>query len=167
VIQAIPNAIGALCLNQVGQDQLASRPSVIPGIVSIFTSEKHLKVLREKENAVLIGTAVDELIRHHPTLKTPVFEAVKSALSKIEDFGNTFVIPEDKKEWYGLILASSTTDKNDLTPMDVVESEASTSDAQEDMPQEDTHEDDSLRSHDNTVVLFIDVICRVSFVHFL
>lgn len=112
---------------------------------------------------MLIGTAVDELIRHHPTLKTPVFEAVKSALSKIEDFGNAFVIPEDKKEWYGLMLASSTTDKNDVTPMDVVESEVSTSDD----AQEDTPEDDSPRSHDNNVVLFIDIICRVSVEHFL
>ncbi|KAG1732222.1 uncharacterized protein EDB91DRAFT_677858 [Suillus paluster] len=158
VIQAIPNAIGALCLNQVGQDQLATRPSVIPGIISIFTSESHIKVLREKENAVLIGTAVDELIRHHPTLKTPIFDAVKSALSKIEDLGNTFVIPEDKKEWYGLVLASQTTDKDDKKddiPMDVVDSDISVSDA-----QEDTTDEDSLRSHDNSVVLYIDVLCR-------
>jgi len=111
---------------------------------------------------VLIGTAVDELIRHHPTLKTPVFEAVKSALSKIEDLGNAFVIPEDKREWYGLTLASSTTDRNDVAPMDVVENEVSTFDAQEDSP-----EDDSPTTHDNNVVLFIDVICRVSAVHLL
>ncbi|KAG1839040.1 hypothetical protein DFJ58DRAFT_860626 [Suillus subalutaceus] len=160
LIQAIPNAIGALCLNQVGQDQLATRPSVIPGIISIFTSESHIKVLREKENAVLMGTAIDELIRHHPTLKTPIFDAVKSALSKIEDLGNTFVIPADKKEWYGLMLASQTTDKDDkddksdVIPMDVMESDAR-SDA-----QEDTSDDDSLRSHDNNVVLYVDVLCR-------
>jgi E3 ubiquitin-protein ligase HUWE1 len=66
VIQAIPNAIGALCLNEVGQAQLANHPSIIPSIISIFTSERHLKVLIDKENAVIIGTAVDELIRHHP-----------------------------------------------------------------------------------------------------
>jgi E3 ubiquitin-protein ligase HUWE1 len=166
LIQAIPNAIGALCLNQVGQDQLATRPSVIPGIISIFTSESHIKVLREKENAVLMGTAIDELIRHHPTLKTPIFDAVKSALSKIEDLGNTFVIPEVNKEWYGLILASQTTnkddkdDKSDVIPMDVVES-----DARSDV-QEDTSDDDSLRSHDNNVVLYVDVLCRVSCAHF-
>lgn len=160
LIQAIPNAIGALCLNQVGQDQLETRPSVIPGIISIFTSESHIKVLREKENAVLMGTAIDELIRHHPTLKTPIFDAVKSALSKIEDLGNTFVIPEDKKEWYGLILASQNTDKDDkddksnIIPMDVVESDVR-SDA-----QEDTSDDDSLRSHDNNVILYVDVLCR-------
>ncbi|KAG1775444.1 hypothetical protein EV702DRAFT_1280045 [Suillus placidus] len=160
LIQAIPNAIGALCLNQVGQDQLATRPSVIPGIISIFTSESHIKVLREKENAVLMGTAIDELIRHHPTLKTPIFDAVKSALSKIEDLGNTFVIPEGKKEWYGLMLASQTTDRDDkddesdAIPMDVVESDVR-SDA-----QEDTSDDDSLRSHDNNVVLYVDVLCR-------
>lgn len=155
LIQAIPNAIGALCLNQVGQDQLATRPSVIPGIISIFTSESHIKVLREKENAVLMGTAIDELIRHHPTLKTPIFDAVKSALSKIEDLGNTFVVPKDKKEWYCLMLASQTMDKDDVIPMDVVESDVNSSDA-----QEDTSDDDSLRSHDNNVVLYIDVLCR-------
>lgn len=159
LIQAIPNAIGALCLNQVGQDQLATRPSVIPGIISIFTSESHIKVLREKENAVLMGTAIDELIRHHPTLKTPIFDAVKSALSKIEDLGNNFVIPEDKKEWYGLILASQITDKGDKDkseniPMDIVESDVR-SDA-----QDDTSDDESLRSHDNNVVLYVDVLCR-------
>lgn len=166
LIQAIPNAIGALCLNQVGQDQLATRPSVIPGIISIFTSESHIKVLREKENAVLMGTAIDELIRHHPTLKTPIFDAVKSALSKIEDLGNAFVIPEDKKEWYGLMLASQTTDKDDkddksdIILMDVVESDVR-SDA-----QGDASDDDSLRSHDNNIVLYVDVLCRVSCAYF-
>lgn len=113
---------------------------------------------------MLMGTAIDELIRHHPTLKTPIFDAVKSALSKLEDLGNNFVIPEDKKEWYGLILASQTTDKGDKDksddiPMDIVESDVR-SDA-----QDDTSDDESLRSHDNNVVLYVDVLCRVSCTH--
>ncbi|KAL5496010.1 TOM1_2 [Sanghuangporus vaninii] len=52
VIQSIPDALGALCLNQMGQDQLTSRPSITPALFSVFTSEAHLKVLLEKENAV-------------------------------------------------------------------------------------------------------------------
>ena len=93
VIQAIPNAIGALCLNQAGQDQLASRPTIIPGYFSIFTSERHLRVLQDKENAVIIGSAVDELVRHHPVLRPAVFDTVCITLSRIEDIGKAYVRP--------------------------------------------------------------------------
>ncbi|KZV95100.1 hypothetical protein EXIGLDRAFT_644511 [Exidia glandulosa HHB12029] len=93
VLQAIPNAIGALCLNQAGQDQLAARPTVIPKLFETFTSEKHIKVLHEKENAMVMGSAVDELIRHHPNLKTTVFASVIATLAKIEELGNAYVEP--------------------------------------------------------------------------
>ena len=39
VIQSIPNAIGALCLNESGQAQLKKRLRIVPAIFSIFTSE--------------------------------------------------------------------------------------------------------------------------------
>ncbi|KAL4078441.1 hypothetical protein V8B97DRAFT_1881842 [Scleroderma yunnanense] len=160
VIQAIPNAMGALCLNQVGQDQLTARPSIIPGIFSIFTSERHLKILRDKENAVLIGTSIDELIRHHPSLKAPVFDAVKATLSKIEDMGNTYVIPEDKKEWYELLPVHLAKEGAEME-MDSVETEATDVSVSEPSLQEDASRDDSTqRDHDNNIVMFIDVICR-------
>ena len=41
----VPNALGALCLNQAGQDQLTARPDTIPRLFSIFTSEDHQRVL--------------------------------------------------------------------------------------------------------------------------
>ena len=63
VLQAVANALGALCLNQAGQDQLNARPNTIPSLFTIFTSEEHQRVLQEKENAVLIGTSIEELIR--------------------------------------------------------------------------------------------------------
>ncbi|KAJ7647304.1 hypothetical protein FB45DRAFT_975025 [Roridomyces roridus] len=77
VIQAIPNAIGALCLNEAGTAQLASHPSVIPAIFSIFTSDRHLKVLLDKENA--------------------------STLSKIEVLGNAYAVPAELQQWYKLV----------------------------------------------------------------
>ncbi|KIJ18752.1 hypothetical protein PAXINDRAFT_167299 [Paxillus involutus ATCC 200175] len=163
VIQAIPNAIGALCLNQDGQDELSARPSIIPGIFSIFTSERHLKVLRDKENAVLIGTSIDELIRHHPSLKAPVFDAVKATLSKIEDLGNTFTVPEDKKEWYGLLPLQLVGDSAEA--MEGVESETKEPEGVTEFPSSD-HDDSSgedsptQRDHDNNIVMFVDVICR-------
>ncbi|KIK27762.1 hypothetical protein PISMIDRAFT_674672 [Pisolithus microcarpus 441] len=158
VVQAIPNAIGALCLNQAGQDQLAARPSIIPGIFSIFTSDPHLKVLRDKENAVLIGTSIDELIRHHPSLKAPVFEAVKSTLSKIEDAGNAFIIPEDKKEWYELLTVQPAEESTEVA-MEGVESETPQGPAS--LLEEDNFKQDATQTdHDNNVVMYIDVICR-------
>ncbi|KAI9068310.1 hypothetical protein FKP32DRAFT_1587710 [Trametes sanguinea] len=102
VIQSVPNAIGALCLNQVGQEQLTARPNIIPSIFAIFTSEEHQRVLQEKENAVLIGTSLEELIRHHPSLKEKVFVAIKSTMAKIEELGRSYTPPDDIKHLYRL-----------------------------------------------------------------
>ncbi|KZT26754.1 hypothetical protein NEOLEDRAFT_1062431 [Neolentinus lepideus HHB14362 ss-1] len=163
VIQAIPNAIGALCLNQAGQDQLTVRPTIIPGLFSVFTSDRHLKVLQDKENSVLIGSAIDELIRHHPSLKQPVFEAIKSTLGKIEDLGNTYVVPDDLRPWYGLSSVS-----NDVAHMeglnDTQEGGPSTLEIDPAVtpPPESTSTSDeaSPKAHDNIVVHYIDVVGR-------
>ena len=103
VIQAIPNAIGALCLNQAGQDQLAAKPTIIPSLFSIFTSDRHQRVLQEKENAVLIGTAIEELIRHHPALKERVVDGIKKTLAKIEELGNAYEPQDEVKPFYKLL----------------------------------------------------------------
>ncbi|KAF8826119.1 hypothetical protein HHX47_DHR6000506 [Lentinula edodes] len=99
VLQAIPNVLGALCLNEVRQSLLAAHPSIIPATFSIFTSDRHLKILLENENTVLIDTAVDELIRHHPFLKAPVFQALKSTMAKIKELGHAYVPPNDIRNW--------------------------------------------------------------------
>jgi E3 ubiquitin-protein ligase HUWE1 len=174
VIQAIPNAIGALCLNQAGQDQLTARPTIIPGLFSIFTSERHQRVLQDKENAVLIGSAVDELIRHHPSLKPAVFEAIKSTLSKIEDLGNTFTPSETTESWYGLVRTGASTSQtpvdedvlmrsSDTAPSDEAGSE-STGRANVlaiSLTDDILDETATGRSHENIVVSYLDVICRV------
>lgn len=173
VIQAIPNAIGALCLNQAGQDQLAARPTIIPGLFSIFTSERHQRVLQDKENAVLIGSAVDELIRHHPSLKSAVFEAIKSTLSKIEDLGNTFTPSESNESWYRLVRTTASTvpapadedvlmRSSDNAPIDEAASESGRPNALTISLTDDMLDESATgRSHENIVVSYLDVICRV------
>lgn len=167
VIQAIPNAIGALCLNELGQTQLARRPSIIPSIFTLFTSEKHLKVLIDKENAVIIGTAMDELIRHHPSLKKPVFEALNSTLGRIEELANAFTVPADLMHWYHLRSASPPVDVE--VSMDVDEQEVpapgESSDAAGGNDEDDDEKEDdepSFNNHDNQIVSYIDVLGRVS-----
>ncbi|KAJ7579230.1 hypothetical protein C8J56DRAFT_339945 [Mycena floridula] len=159
VIQAIPNAIGALCLNDVGQAQLSGRPSIIPAIFSIFTSDRHLKVLLDKENAVLIGTSIDELIRHHPSLKVPVFEAIKATLSKIEDLGNAYVPADNLKHWYGLVpVPASVSPDADVTMEDV--GAANVSSSTPTVEATPAVEENAPRAHDNHIVSFIDILGR-------
>lgn len=161
VIQSIPNALGALCLNQAGQDQLEARPTIIPGLFSIFTSERHQRVLQDKENAVLIGTAVDELIRHHPFLKAAVFEAIKSTLSKIEELGNAYVVPDGIKSWYSLVPSSPPVVSADG---DVVMGESlTTAVAAEASASNDALNSEEVveKSHENIIISYIDVHCRV------
>ena len=175
VIQAIPNALGALCLNQVGQDQLAARPSIIPGLLSIFTSERHLRVLQDKENAVLIGTSIDELIRHHPFLKAAVFEAVRSILGQIEDLGRAFVVPEDIRHFYQLIPDPEVPPPAegeggvamdvDMSPTSIPVPSSEDPNVQSEEQEKEAVPQKGSESHDNQIVAFIDVIGRVEFTH--
>ncbi|KAF7321292.1 hypothetical protein MKEN_00649200 [Mycena kentingensis (nom. inval.)] len=161
VIQAIPNAIGALCLNEAGVAQLEAHPSVIPAIFSIFSSEQHLKVLLDKENAVLIGTTIDELIRHHPFLKGQVFEAIKATLGKLEILGKAFIAPVQIQQWYKLVDLEVTSE-GDVPMADVdAPNVSSTTDApRDDAVAPAAEEGPAKTTHDNNIVSFVDVLLR-------
>ncbi|PCH43593.1 hypothetical protein WOLCODRAFT_75349 [Wolfiporia cocos MD-104 SS10] len=171
VIQAVPNAIGALCLNQAGQDQLTARPNIIPGLFSIFTSERHQRVLQDKENAVLIGTAVEELIRHHPSLKQSVLDSIKSTMDTICQIASEYVPAESDRHWYLLSSTSSAPSiSSDSAPAaDVVMEPVETHQSQVTpatppsggaSDEASMTRDDPLspRSHDNVIVSYIDVV---------
>jgi E3 ubiquitin-protein ligase HUWE1 len=170
VIQAVPNALGALCLNQEGLRQLSTRPTIIPGLMSIFTSPRHIKLLADKENAVLVGTAIDELIRHHPTLKTTVLDSIKSILSRIEDMGNAFVPSPEDKQWYSLLPSEESPDAATLSATSDVTMEEDTLVAPAPAvgtgiatPAGNEQSAEEISSiHTNDVVAFIDVFGRVS-----
>ncbi|KAI0708195.1 hypothetical protein C8T65DRAFT_740208 [Cerioporus squamosus] len=166
VIQSVPNALGALCLNQAGQDQLNSRPNTIPSLFSIFTSEDHQRVLQEKENAVLIGTSIEELIRHHPALKDKVFAAIKTTMGKIEELGSAITVSDDIKHYYKLQpqnpapAESSSADAGVAMDVDqpVPLEQASTTAQQTNSEQHSSSASDLFgRSHDNLVISYIDV----------
>jgi E3 ubiquitin-protein ligase HUWE1 len=131
-------------------------------------------VLQDKENAVFIGTSIDELIRHHPFLKTPVFEAVRSTLGRIEDLGNAYIVPADIRHWYQLVPESAIIPPRESVEGDIamdvdIETIATGSAADivgiiDETSSESAgeKEDSSIKSHDNHVVSFIDVVGRVS-----
>jgi E3 ubiquitin-protein ligase HUWE1 len=148
-----------LCLNQAGQEQFSSQARIIPSIFAIFTSERHLKVLSEKDNAVIFGTAIDELIRHHPTLKDRVFSAISDVFRKIEEIGQGYVDDKDVESHYRLVLVSN--ESQPEARMEVTESSSAAVEGTETpeavMEGEQSKQDPS----DNIVVAFIDVMSRV------
>ena len=163
MIQAIPNAIGALCLNPVGLAQFNTRP-IISRFFSIFSSEKHVKILQDRDNGSLVGAAFDELIRHHPTLKDKVMAATIEALEAIREKGRAYV-PEGTGEGYTLQLpvdteildgtnpvASSSNAAVEPTPVDAAPADANTP------PTPKIEEPE-----DNQILQCIDVIARVRF----
>jgi E3 ubiquitin-protein ligase HUWE1 len=103
VLQAIPNAIGAFCLNSTGLNDFTSRP-LIASYFSIFTSPSHTELLRDRDSALVMGTAIDELIRHHPTLRERVKEAIMEVFGRLKEMGEKFERKEGE-EGYGLLLA--------------------------------------------------------------
>lgn len=117
VIHGILNAIGALSLNQAGQNLLQSRTKVIPTIFSIFTSELHVSPLQEKSNASLIGGDVDELVRHHPWLKPGIFKGITDVLSRIEALANEYKPKEGCDGYFNLVPVNKSTPGRE-TPMD-------------------------------------------------
>jgi len=163
-MQAVVNAVGALCLNQPGLDQLSAKPTVVPGIFAIFVSERHVKVLQDRENAVLIGSAIDELIRHHPSLKTPVFDAIIDTLQKIETLGNSFNEPLGSEGLYRLQLVKKTeasvTDPNPSSA-DPGPAGPSTEPLITDSLDANTDEQVVPEQPESVVVSFVDVIGRV------
>ncbi|GAA5942817.1 hypothetical protein JCM10213_002959 [Rhodosporidiobolus nylandii] len=105
VLQAIPNAIGAFCLNQAGLNEFTER-NLIPKYFAVFTSPKHNELLRDRDSALVIGSAIDELIRHHPTLREPVMKSIMQVFGDIKALGEKFVPPEGE-QGYTLLPASS------------------------------------------------------------
>jgi E3 ubiquitin-protein ligase HUWE1 len=142
---------------------LAARPSIIPALFSIFTSEKHLRILSEKESAGVYGASIDELIRHHPSLKALVFDAIIAVISKMETLGEAFVPPSDIAHWYTIRAVQLS------VPEDVVMEDVSGETTNEDTPSnsaavhsEDTsNEDNASKSHDNVIVHAVDILGRV------
>ncbi|GJJ06087.1 hypothetical protein Clacol_000276 [Clathrus columnatus] len=158
VIQAIINAIGALCLNQTGQEQLQSRPRIIPSIFCVFKSEKHARVLSEKENAVVVGSAIDELIRHHPSLKTAVFDAILSLFKSLDELGNSFTEDKGTESFYRLVITVDNSQQD--IKMETTDPLPASSSNHSPEIIESEHDQGKPEIIDNPIVLFIDVVCR-------
>lgn len=172
VLQAVPNAIGAFCLNQTGLDHFLAR-DLISKYFAIFTSPAHYDLLRDRDSAVNLGSAIDELVRHHPTLKSKVLDTIFDILREFKRMGAAFVPPENE-QGYGLLPASSAPGAAEATPAaaseDVPMQEGSATTgapapaSQEDAEQaaKDKKKAEEEKVKDNEITNAIDTFGRVS-----
>lgn len=168
VVAAVPSAIGALCLNQAGLDQLNQRSTIIPKVFSILTSDRHVKTLQDKDNATYLGAAMDELIRHHPSLKDVVFSAIQGVLERIVVLGNEYVIPQSEAASYGLRPLAEEHD-TEMAPAQAATASSSTPGTTESstpaVTKKSEETDPAALGEDGAasqpIITYIDIACRV------
>ncbi|OMJ11593.1 E3 ubiquitin-protein ligase TOM1-like [Smittium culicis] len=86
VIAAIPNGIGALCLNEAGVEML-NNSKLLDNLFGVFTNADFLKVLTDSDVPGSLGIAMDEFMRHFPNLKPQVLDSILSSLKKLLELG--------------------------------------------------------------------------------
>ncbi|KFY50994.1 hypothetical protein V496_09038 [Pseudogymnoascus sp. VKM F-4515 (FW-2607)] len=80
----VPEAFGAICLNNAGM-KMFLESDALQSFFEIFESPAHIKVLDNDANnlATSLGATFDELVRHHPALKTAILNAVLDMVARV------------------------------------------------------------------------------------
>lgn len=97
ILATIPTAIGAICLNQTGLDYTLAHPQIVKGMVVASMSNDG--------QILYLGQYLDELARHHPSLRPLVLEACLEQLRIACENGAKFVPIEADRPRY-LLQAS-------------------------------------------------------------
>lgn len=88
-LACIPSAFGAICLNSSGLDLFQSSDA-LESFFEIFENPEHVKCLKDDPELVRnLGTTFDELVRHHPALKTSIMSAVLVMVARVNILGRT------------------------------------------------------------------------------
>ncbi|KAJ5273410.1 hypothetical protein N7478_008535 [Penicillium angulare] len=105
-LACIPSAFGAICLNASGLDLFESSDA-LESFFEIFEHPEHVKCLKDDPNLVRsLGTAFDELVRHHPKLKTVIMSAVIVMAARVSLLAKT-------KAWHSGLGSKLWTDSSE------------------------------------------------------
>lgn len=168
IFSSMPNTLGALCLNDAGREQLRVRADVLPRLFFPFTSEKHAKMLCDRDNASLYGAAIDELVRHQPELKERILECMVDMLRQLVTIGRdyqpphadsaelTLVDPSEASMSEDVQMGETSTQQNLEQPHEGQPAERKTESKKEAKPSLR-----SLKAKDNAFLIHIDAAGRV------
>ncbi|KAL8948008.1 MAG: hypothetical protein Q9222_005767 [Ikaeria aurantiellina] len=82
-IVTIPQAFGAICLNNAGLN-LFLQSQALRQFFQIFQSPEHVKAMNtESELPRLLGSSFDELVRHYPQLKLAILTSVMIMITHV------------------------------------------------------------------------------------
>ncbi|KAF7160404.1 hypothetical protein CNMCM5623_005959 [Aspergillus felis] len=82
-LSCVPSAFGAICLNSSGLELFQSS-NALESFFEIFESPQHVKCLKDDHNLVRsLGTTFDELVRHHPALKSSIMTAIIVMVARV------------------------------------------------------------------------------------
>jgi E3 ubiquitin-protein ligase HUWE1 len=85
-LSAIPGALSAICLNEEARAKVAEMNIIAP-LFAVFANPKYINCLQKRN--INIGSSMDELLRHNPTLKPKALEACLTMLEDIVAYGQT------------------------------------------------------------------------------
>jgi len=97
LIMALPNVIIALSLTEAGASAVAEA-NPFPALLSIFCSPKYVMPNSRcmlNEMGAIIGTGLDEFMRHNPNLKAICLTALVDVIRKIVLIGQKLITDED------------------------------------------------------------------------
>ena len=82
-LSCIPSAFGAICLNTSGL-RLFRSSHALESFFEIFENPEHVRCLKDDPNLVRsLGTTFDELVRHHPALKSSIMSVVIVMIARV------------------------------------------------------------------------------------
>ncbi|OCK80464.1 hypothetical protein K432DRAFT_43416 [Lepidopterella palustris CBS 459.81] len=82
-ISTIPQAYGAICLAEAGM-KLFKSSDALASFFEVFESSAHIKALdADPDIPTMIGNSFDELVRHHPALKSEVLASVHRMVARV------------------------------------------------------------------------------------
>lgn len=99
LIMAIPNVVSALCLTEAGA-RVVAEANPFPTMLSILCSPKFCMPKSRcllSEMAAIIGSGLDEIMRHNPVLRPSIIKAVVQVMKRIVFIGKKLTIEEQDK----------------------------------------------------------------------
>jgi E3 ubiquitin-protein ligase HUWE1 len=88
-ISIVPQAFGAICLNNAGM-KMFQASGALESFFEVFESPEHVKCMdSNRELPTNLGSTFDELVRHHPPLKTAIMNAILNMVTRVSSLCNT------------------------------------------------------------------------------